>query len=70
VLLDALVAIYDRRSGATHLVAAPVPEILTALERGEASLGQLAARLDADEEQEALVERLDELVATGLVERL
>lgn len=67
VRLDAMTAIYDRRSGATHLVAEVVPTILEALGDGAASLDELAALLGTDE-RAALGERLDELVVTGLIE--
>ncbi|WP_353203501.1 HPr-rel-A system PqqD family peptide chaperone [Sphingomonas sp.] len=72
VHLDSFAVIYHRASGITHLVTAPAPEILATL--GEAGLTRsaLLARLahdydlgDADEA--ALLARLDELVATGLV---
>lgn len=69
VRLDAMTAIYDRRSGATHLVAEVVPTVLEALAKGDADLDTLAHRLGTDEHA-ALDERLDELVATGLVETL
>ncbi len=72
VQLDSFVALYHRASGITHLLAAPAPEILAAL--GEAGLtrGALLARLAADyalddADEAALLARLDELVATGLV---
>jgi PqqD family protein of HPr-rel-A system len=67
VRLDAMTAIYDRRSGATHLVAEVVPTILDELGKGDADLDTLAARLETTE-LVALTERLDELVTTGLVE--
>lgn len=72
VELDMFTAIYHRSSGITHLVAAPVPEILATL--GDAGmtragliarLGQQYDLLDADEA--ALGARLDELVSAGLV---
>ena len=69
VRLDAMTAIYDRRSGATHLVAEVVPTILEALAQSDADLDDLAHRLETGEHA-ALGERLDELVATGLVETL
>jgi PqqD family protein of HPr-rel-A system len=69
VRLDAMTAIYDRRSGETHLVAEVVPAILTALGNGDADVDDLARRLDTTE-LAALTERLDELAAAGLVERL
>lgn len=65
--LDAMTAIFDRRSGATHLVAQAVPTILDALRQGEADLATLAARLGTDE-HDALAQNLGELVATGLLE--
>jgi len=73
--LGAIDALYHRRSGATHLVAAPVPQILDALAEGPADLDGLMARLAArfdlgeggDAARQALGERLAELVALGLV---
>lgn len=70
--LDDFAAIYHRPSGITHLVTAPVPEILAALADepldGEALLARLAAHYDlADADDAALGARLDELVAAGLV---
>ena len=70
VTLDAMVAVYDRRAGVTHLVAGPVTQILDALDGGEGTLAQLADRLDAADLRDVLTERIDELVATGLVERV
>jgi len=77
VSLGAIDALYHRPSGATHLVAAPVPQILEALAEGPtdaASLGRrLAARFElADGEADllpALAARLAELEALGLVRR-
>lgn len=68
VRLDAMTALYDRRSGMTHLVAEVVPTILAALRAGDADLEMLALRLNTTE-RAALSERLEELVAIGLVER-
>lgn len=72
VHLDSFIAVYHRSSGLTHLLAAPAPEIMATL--GEAGLtrGALATRLSADFDLAAvddavLAERLDELVACGLV---
>lgn len=75
VPLDALTLIYHRTSGLTHLVDAPVPELLALLGDGPLTLDALLARLNADFElvdadPVALAIRLDELVAAGLVERL
>jgi PqqD family protein of HPr-rel-A system len=73
--LGAIDALYQRRSGATHLVAAPVPQILEALGEGDTDVAGLLARLatrfdlDAadDEAKAALEQRLAELIDLGLV---
>lgn len=75
VPLDALTLIYHRASGITHIVDAPVPEILGALGGEALSVDALLARLGErfelpDADALALAVRLDELVAAGLVERL
>jgi PqqD family protein of HPr-rel-A system len=75
VPLDALTLIYHRASGITHVVDAPVPEMLEALAGDDLSVDQLLARLAArydllDADPLALAVRLDELVQAGLVERL
>lgn len=76
VPLDALTALYHRRSGQTHLVTEPVPAILAALAHGPATLAELVVRLElqglvADTDTPArLRERLDELETIGLVWRL
>ena len=74
VPLDALTLIYHRASGITHVVDAPVPEILEALGDPlsvDALLAKLAAEYDLlDADLMALAVRLDELAAAGLVERL
>ncbi|MCC2975497.1 HPr-rel-A system PqqD family peptide chaperone [Sphingomonas sp. PL-96] len=74
VSLDELTALYHRASGQTHLVAAPVPEILEALGGAPATLPELLARLAArydlaDADPDALEARLVELVSLGLVRR-
>ena len=74
VPLDALTLIYHRASGITHIVDAPVPEIIEALGEEALSIDTLLARLSerfelADADPMALAIRLDELVAAGLVER-
>ena len=71
--LDDFTAIYHRASGITHLLTAPAPEILVTLGEAGMTLPDLAARLAADfdvadADEEALVARLAELVAAGLVE--
>lgn len=72
--LDALTLIYHRASGITHLVDSPVPELLELLaepltpDQALAALGELFDLVDPD--ADALAARLDELVASGLVERI
>jgi PqqD family protein of HPr-rel-A system len=75
VPLDALTLIYHRASGITHVVDAPVPEMLEALGTEQLSVNDLLARLAErydllDADPAALAIRLDELVQAGLVERL
>lgn len=74
VPLDVLTALYHRASGQTHIVEAPVPEILTAL--GDETLGipAILERLArdyalVDPDPAALADRLEELAAAGLVTR-
>ncbi len=74
VPLDALTLVYHRASGITHIVDAPVPEILDALGEEALTVDALLARLGerfdlADADPAALAVRLDELVAAGLVAR-
>lgn len=75
VPLDALTLIYHRSSGITHIVDAPVPEIIETLGDEAMSVDALMVRLSErfdmpDADAMALAVRLDELVAAGLVERL
>lgn len=72
--LDQLTAVYHRLSGVTHLVDAPVPELLGVLADAPADapalLERLAAAFDvADADAEALTGRLEEMVALGLARR-
>ena len=75
--LDAMTLIYQRRSGITHLVSEPVPEILAAM-GGEAMSAEnlaakLAAQFDLGGEADAIAivaDRLEELADLGLVERV
>jgi PqqD family protein of HPr-rel-A system len=72
VWLDDFTVIYHRASGITHLLNAPAPEILGALGEAGMTLAALADSLTTefdlpDLDLDALVARLDELVAAGLV---
>lgn len=75
VELDGLSVLFHAPSGMTHIVAAPAPEILQALQEGLADAPELLRRLSADfefegEEAEAAIHaRLGELEAAGLVRR-
>jgi PqqD family protein of HPr-rel-A system len=71
--LDGLVALYDRASAMTHVLAEPAPEILAALAPAPLTAAQLLGALDlADnlETRPALLARLEELEASGLVRQL
>ncbi len=72
--LDAMTLIYQRRSGMTHIVAEPVPEILSVMGEDALAAGEVAARLaaqfdfDAADAEVIVASRLEELAALGLVE--
>ncbi len=74
--LDAMTLMYQRRSGITHIVAEPVPEILAVMSGDVLDAAQVAARLALqfdfdDRDSEAIVAtRLEELAMLGLVERV
>ena len=73
--LEALTALFHRRSGLTHILAPPAPQILEALAEAPADAEGLLARLreqfDLGEAgADALGARLAELEAAGLVWRL
>jgi PqqD family protein of HPr-rel-A system len=73
--LDAFTAVFHRPSGITHLLVSPAPEIVALLADTPLDLDTLLVRLGerfdlADADRDALVARLDELVAAGLVEAL
>ncbi|HEX8667111.1 MAG TPA: HPr-rel-A system PqqD family peptide chaperone [Allosphingosinicella sp.] len=76
VELDGLTAIYHRRSGLTHILAPPAPQILEALAGEPGTAAEIAARIGerfeiAEEDvASALEARLGELEAAGLVWRL
>jgi PqqD family protein of HPr-rel-A system len=75
--LDAMTLIYQRRSGITHMVAEPVPEILAAMGEDVIDAAALVARLaelfdlgDAEDAENVIAARLEELAELGLVERV
>jgi PqqD family protein of HPr-rel-A system len=76
--LDDMTLIYHRRSGITHMVTAPVPEILEAMGEEVVDIGAIAARLslqfeieaDASEVIAIVDSRLADMLALGLVERV
>jgi PqqD family protein of HPr-rel-A system len=74
--LDAMTLIYQRRSGITHIVAEPVPEILAVMAGDVCDAALVAARLATtfdlgplDEAKAVIAARLEELATLGLVER-
>lgn len=72
VELEPFVALYDRRSGITHLLTEPAPQLLEMLASGPLSFPELCTRLAGtfdlpDLTDAALAARLDELVAAGLL---
>ncbi len=75
--LDQMTLIYQRRSGITHIVADPVPQILQAMGDGKCDAALIAARLsaqydlgDAAQARAVIAARLAELAQLGLVEQL
>lgn len=75
--LDMMTLVYQRRSGITHMVGEPVPQILAVMGNDALDAAALAARLtasfDLDGEGDAaalIAERLEELAVLGLVERI
>jgi PqqD family protein of HPr-rel-A system len=73
--LDGLDAVFHRRSGLTHILAPPAPQILEALETGPADAEEILRRigehfdLEADDAAAAIAARLGELEDAGLVWR-
>ncbi|MFN0045763.1 MAG: HPr-rel-A system PqqD family peptide chaperone [Sphingorhabdus sp.] len=73
--LDSLTLVYQRRSGITHIVAEPAPEILATMGADALTADEVAQRLaaqfDFDSAQAAdiIAARLNELADLGLVER-
>ena len=73
VELDGLVAIYDRSSAMTHILAEPAPQILSALAPAPLTAPQLLTALDVPDNAEtrpAVLARLAELEGSGLVRRV
>ncbi len=75
--LDGLTALYHRKSGITHVVAEPVPQIIDILAESPltetALFDELVARYDVPttgEMRAALTSRLDELKEVGLLASL
>jgi PqqD family protein of HPr-rel-A system len=75
--LDQMTLIYQRRSGITHIVSEPVPQILAVMGEDALSAGAVMARLAADfdldaadEALQAITARLEELADLGLLERI
>jgi PqqD family protein of HPr-rel-A system len=76
VPLDAMTVIYQRRSGITHIVAEPVPEILAVMGEDALTAEAIAQRLagqfefDTGDAEAVVASRLEELAALGLLERI
>lgn len=75
--IEGFTALYHRRSGQTHIVAEPVPQILALLGKAPLSIVGLQAALAAENDLEAegdltaaLLDRLGELEGIGLVWRV
>jgi len=75
--LDMMTLIYQRRSGITHMVGEPVPQMLAAMGDDAVDAAMLAERLaktfdlgGAADAVAVLSERLEELAELGLVERI
>ena len=75
--LDVITLIYQRRSGITHMVAEPVPQILAAMGSKAIDaitvLENLSAQFDLGDADDAIAvvsARLEELADLGLVDRV
>ena len=73
--VEGLVLLYHRKSGLTHFLAPPAPQILAALASGPASAAEIAAQMgesfdiESEDPDAAIAARLAELEAAGLVWR-
>lgn len=74
VELDGLTALFHRPSGMTHLLAPPAPQILEVIADDPADAAGIVTRLsdrfEVEGGEEAILARLAELEASGLVQRL
>ena len=74
--LDAMTVIYHRRSGITHIVADPVPQILASMDTAPMTAADIARRIaatfevDVAEVEAVIAARLDEMAELGIVERI
>lgn len=75
--LDTMTLIYHRRSGITHMVAEPVPEMLAAMAGDTVDAATLVMRLSAqfdlgsaDDAATVIAARLEELAVLGLADRV
>ena len=74
--LDAMTVIYHRRSGITHIIADPVPQILACMDTAPMTAAVIARRVadtfevDDVEVEAVIAARLDEMAELGLVERI
>lgn len=75
--LDMMTLIYQRRSGITHMVGEPVPQMFAAMGDDAVDAAMLAERLckkfnlgETADAVAVLSERLEELAELGLVERI
>jgi len=73
--MDAVTLVYHRRSGITHIVAQPAPQILAAMGPDAMTANEVTAKLslefdlgDTPDAEAIVADRLEELAALGLVE--
>lgn len=75
VPLDSMTAIFHRRSGITHIVADPVPQILNVIGSQTMSVEEMCQRLqtifdvEGDDAAAIIGERVKEMARLGLLER-
>lgn len=72
--LDAMTAVYHRRSGITHIVSEPVSQILQVMGGETLTCGEIIVRLSADfdfegvDAENLITDRLEEMASLGLLE--